>query len=360
MNAALLVWMLPPSASRSYLAFGQGLAARRTACAFGGLLALLALQLGCPAGSTPDGGAPDAGARNGRVLDAGAGDGGGGDTRDAGNGDAGNGDAGNGDAGNGDAGNDGGAPIAHAPPTAAGVAYFADIDDELNDGVLIAALQSKLAADHVELGFADLFSAYADVDSDRAGCAGIFDFYSDSCWAPGDACGQYAAEGDCFNREHSWPKSWWGGATGPAQHQDLIMVLPADGYVNGVRGNLPFGDVDDPDYISQNGSRRGPCAVPGAPAGALCFAPAPGLKGDFARIYFYMAVRYEGQFSCCDEDAVNRSDIKAWQESMLRSWSDEDPVDLDERERNERVFTWQKNRNPFVDFPSFAERIADF
>lgn len=248
----------------------------------------------------------------------------------------------------------------HAPPTDAALAYFADLDQSLRDQALVAALHDKLSKDHKELTYAALWSAYASVDTDREGCAGIFDFYSSACWSAAQKCGSYEAEGDCFNREHTWPKSWWGGSEALPQHHDLIVVLPTDGYVNFVRGNLPYGDVTDPDYVSSNGSRRGRCAVAGAPVQARCFEPADHLKGDIARIYFYFAVRYEAELGCCNEDAVERSDIKAWQEVMLRTWHVRDPVDLAERTRNERVFALQKTRNPFVDLPHLVDQISDF
>ena len=113
-------------------------------------------------------------------------------------------------------------------------------------------------------------------------------------------------------------------------------------------------------YTSTNGSKRGLCNVAGTAPGVCALKPPDALKGDFARIYFYMAVRYEGEFDCCLEAAVDGADIAEWQETMLKQWHAADPVDLSERERNERVFGIQKNRNPFVDYPAFVDRIADF
>ncbi len=251
-------------------------------------------------------------------------------------------------------------PEPHEPPTPAAVQYFSDISDGLSGQALVIALHDKLEADHKSLSFAALYDAYEIVDGDRDGCTGIFDFYSNKCWQPGEACGNYTQEGDCFNREHSWPKSWWGGATGPDQHDDLITVIPADGYVNNSRGQLPLGIVPVAMYTSSNGSKRGTCSTNGIGFGERCFEPSHELKGDFARMFFYMAVRYEGDLACCDEVGVSRSDIKLWQEQVLREWHIQDPVDIWERERNERVFGIQENRNPFVDYPGFVERISDF
>ncbi|MCP4446806.1 MAG: hypothetical protein GY811_15875 [Myxococcales bacterium] len=251
-------------------------------------------------------------------------------------------------------------PPPHAAPTAAGIAYFSEIPGTLVDDGLVGALHAKLAGDHQSLSFDALYSAYESLDAGRDGCSGIYDFYSSKCWTPAEACGNYTQEGDCFNREHSWPKSWWGGGTGPDQHEDLVAVIPADGYVNNSRSQLPLGAVVSPNYTSSNGSKRGLCNVAGTAPGSDCFEPPDSLKGDFARIYFYMAVRYEGEFSCCVEPAVNGADILPWQETMLREWHAMDPVDIDERDRNDSVFGLQRNRNPFVDFPEFTTRIADF
>lgn len=79
----------------------------------------------------------------------------------------------------------------------------------------------------------------------------IPDIYSGYCWrtdkiVPGGECGNYQREGDCFNREHTWPKSWFGGFdAGDGAETDLFELNPSDGYVNGLRGNIPFGYVKD-------------------------------------------------------------------------------------------------------------------
>jgi len=62
-----------------------------------------------------------------------------------------------------------------------------------------------------------------------------------------DQCGNYGGEGDCYNREHSWPKSWFGGEVSP-MYSDLFALYPCDAHVNGNRGVYPYGEVGIPDW----------------------------------------------------------------------------------------------------------------
>lgn len=244
------------------------------------------------------------------------------------------------------------------PPSAQGQSYFNAVDRTLRDQALVLALNERLSDTHDRVSFDNLWNAYDDTDTGRCG-AGIFDIYTDNCWTQDDRCGEYGAEGDCFNREHLWPKSWWGGSEGTDAHSDLFVVVPADGYLNGRRANLAFGMVNSATYTSSIGNRLGRCANPAVSAND-CFEPAPSIRGDIARAYFYFAVRYEAEFGCCDEPAVTGADINGWQERMLREWHAEDPPDAAERARNEAVFELQGNRNPFVDYPNLVYGISDF
>ena len=239
-------------------------------------------------------------------------------------------------------------------------AYYDGIDVNATGATLANALQMLLTTTHDDLNYDEVIDAYTRTDSGRGTCSAneIFDFYSDRCWNVDDDCGQYNSEGDCYNREHSWPKSWWGGSEGSPAYADLFHVVPADGWVNNQRGNLPFGDVDNPTYTSSNGSKKGPCASPGFSGD--CFEPTDDVKGDLARGYFYMALRYDDVFTCCGRDGVDRADIEPWMEDVLRAWHTFDPVDDDERARNNAVFIEQGNRNPFIDHPSWVSAITDF
>jgi len=323
---------------------------------------------GVDAGGTPDaGGVVDAGAPNdggdgddagapvdaGTVADAGiASDGGSVVDADAGQ-----------DAGTVvDAGSpvDAGALVDAGPASDAGVTldYWDGVDTGEDGQAFLLAMHAQLVETHVVLDYDALHDAYLVTDVGRGCGAQLFDVYSSYCWDPADRCGNYSGEGQCYNREHSWPKSWWGGAEDIAPYSDLFHVIPADGYVNNRRGNLPFGHVVSATYTSTNGSKAGPCTE--LDALGDCFEPVASLKGDFARIGFYMAARYEAEFACCARPGVTGADLNPWYESMLRAWHEADPVDDDERARNDAVFALQGNRNPFVDHPEWVARIADY
>lgn len=174
----------------------------------------------------------------------------------------------------------------------------------------------------------------------------------------------YNAEGQSYNREHSVPQSWFSKKS--PMKSDGHHVLPTDGYVNNRRGNLPFGEVSTSSitYQSAGGySKVGRCRTAGYTG--QVFEPADEIKGDIARIYFYMATCYENQVASWATNAVaaNVFDgtkypaLTQWQLDMLMRWSKADPVDAVETARNEAVYKHQDNRNPFVDYPGLEEYI---
>jgi endonuclease I len=170
-------------------------------------------------------------------------------------------------------------------------------------------------------------------------------------------------EGGCYNREHSFPKSWWGGGgkVADTMYTDLFQLIPADSYVNSRRNNYPYGEVNTAAWTSQNGSKLGPCSRSGY--GGTVFEPLAGFKGDLARHYFYMATRYESRIASwkqyADEvlDGTSFPCFDPWFIAMLLEWNTNDPVSAKETERNTDVYAIQNNRNPFIDHPEYANLI---
>jgi endonuclease I len=172
-----------------------------------------------------------------------------------------------------------------------------------------------------------------------------------------DKAGSYSKEGDVYNREHSVPQSWG------SPKADIVHVVPTDGYINNMRGNDPFGEVDtSKSYKHSNNdySKSGMSKTAGY--SGKVFEPNDELKGDFARIYFYMATCYEGQaenWSGVAFGGTKYQPLSTWTFNMMMRWSKLDPVDDVERARNNAVARQdvQNNRNPFVDYPGLEDYI---
>ena len=152
----------------------------------------------------------------------------------------------------------------------------------------------------------------------------LFIHVENRCWEyDKEQCGNYKTEGDCYNREHSWPKSWWGGPEdNEYAYTDLHHIFPSDGYDNSRRSNYPYGNIlpNSATYTTDNGCALGTCETYQF-GDIICWELADDLKGDLARGYFYMSTRYLEEFYCCSEDGVNDAKVREWMEFTLRDVS---------------------------------------
>ena len=216
---------------------------------------------------------------------------------------------------------------------------------------------------HTSISYSQIWNAFWSTDNKCNGV--VWDMYSDR---PGgtppytyqlgtDQCGSYNSEGDCYNREHSWPSSWFNDQSTP--RTDMHHIFATDGYVNNRRGNFPFGEVKSATWTSQNGSKLGSSKTPGYTG--TVFEPIDEYKGDFARAIMYMSVRYYSEDSGWgSSDMTNKSVIQPWAITMLLRWNDNDPVSQKEIDRNNAIYSsYQHNRNPFIDHPEYARMIWD-
>ena len=160
-----------------------------------------------------------------------------------------------------------------------------------------------------------------------------------------------------MNREHSFPKSWWGGDNNEA-YTDLFHLYPSESDANMAKSNYPLGEVEDATF--DNGVTRVGYAVSGQGGGAgKVFEPADEYKGDFARTYFYVVTAYQ-DFTWKYTYMAQQGDyptLKPWAVDLLLDWHRRDPVSQKEIDRNEAVYKIQGNRNPFIDFVELAEYI---
>ena len=150
-----------------------------------------------------------------------------------------------------------------------------------------------------------------------------------------------------INCEHTWPQSKFTSAfDNETQKSDLHHLFPSDSKANSIRGNMNFTDVS-----FDNGSLDSNCSASKFGSSAVKsndgFEPPLTHKGNVARALFYFSVRYKITIPKTEED-------------VLRRWNDLDPVDQEEMHNNDLIEQVQKNRNPFVDFPSLANDITKF
>jgi endonuclease I len=209
----------------------------------------------------------------------------------------------------------------------------------------LKAFLHDLIDDHSILSYAELWSALAYTDEDPNNPNNVILIYSltsiDETMNGGDS--------DEWNREHVWPTSH-GELDGTPAYTDLHHIRPCYVTVNSRRGNLDFDE--------------GGSLVPGttdAYIDADSFEPPDEVKGDIARMLFYMAVRYEGdvagELDLEINDFVNNDGPYIGRISVLLLWNEMDPPDTFEQTRNDRIEELQGNRNPFIDYPEFAEYI---
>ncbi len=226
-------------------------------------------------------------------------------------------------------------------------------------------------------------------DEDPADPDRILDLYRNRSYAKGsDRAG--TGSGLTYNREHSWPNSLgFGTPTGDlglpyAPYTDTHMLFLTDSAYNADRGNKPYADCPASGSCAERateangGSGGGSGTYPGnsnwvkGPDGnAGSFEVWNPRKGDMARAVMYMAIRYEGgqdihtgqsepDLELTDDRSriVKTSASPAYMGllSTLLAWHQADPPDAAERERNQVIYSFQGNRNPFVDHPEWATR----
>ena len=188
----------------------------------------------------------------------------------------------------------------------------------------------------------------------------VWDMYSDNYnnrdyWYYGGTSG--------LNREHSVPKSWWNSPSNVEAYEagtDLIHLFPSDGKANSAKSNYPLGVVNTSlDVKFDNGVSKVGYPVTSGSGYNYVFEPDDEYKGDFARVYFYMATCYQ-DYTWKYTYMFNNSSyltLNQYARELLMNWHRNDPVSEKERDRNDAVFTIQGNRNPFVDDPNLAEYI---
>lgn len=224
------------------------------------------------------------------------------------------------------------------------------------------ALKTKLnliIKDHVEFPYTssntDVWDILKETDRDTLNPNNVLLIYSG--WSK-DANLEYDS-GNGWSREHVWAKSHGDFGTSKGAGTDVHALRPCDVTVNSARNSRWFAECST-EYIDGNGSTGSYTSY-----SQWVWKPNDNVKGDVARMIFYMATRYEGNGSEPDLEIVDSipSDNKTLAPihaklSDLIQWHIDDPVDDWERNRNDIIhYNYQNNRNPFIDNPEYAQLI---
>ncbi|UED87730.1 endonuclease I family protein [Streptomyces profundus] len=224
--------------------------------------------------------------------------------------------------------------------------YYADAFGKTGEP-LRAALHEIISADATRLSYSQVWDALKVTDRDPTDPGSVILLYTGNSRSADNHGGNVGQ----WNREHVWPQSHGGFGTSPGPGTDLHHLRPSDVQVNSDRGNKDF----------DNGGTEVPRA-PGNFTDADSWEPRDEIKGDIARMAFYMAIRWEGGDGFADlevnDTAGNGSVPYLGRLSTLLEWHEQDPPDAAEQARNDVIYEdFQHNRNPFVDHPEWVADI---
>ena len=171
-------------------------------------------------------------------------------------------------------------------------------------------------------------------------------------------------EGKVYNREHSIPKSWWGGSLDDGtQATDPFIVIPTDRVINERRSNSPYGMVSGtPSFVSaENYSKIGSSDSTWGFNGTV-FEPNDDVKGDLARSTLYAIAKYSNSYSWTSTygryvfsgSPTNNFGLTSYAVKLLTFWNNLDKPDEWEIGLNNRLANRMHNRNPFIDHPEYV------
>ncbi len=259
--------------------------------------------------------------------------------------------------------------------------YYASLTNGINCATLKSELHTLIAVQTDRIRYSssqyDVWDAILHTDrrmNDANTAEIVWDMFTDIPNATGefeyDHCLNRdqgscpGGEGFCYNREHTFPRSWWGGGTTLSDtiNTDMHHIYASDRSLNSSKSNYPPGVVATPVTTGSNGVKIGgnsayPCAS------TNYFEPIDEFKGDYARTYFYIVTRYQHNMAAwqtlnargdCFMDGTSFPSIEPWALNVLLQWHAADPVSQKEIDHNNAVYAIQGNRNPYIDNPDFV------
>lgn len=226
-------------------------------------------------------------------------------------------------------------------------------------GLQGSSLKSQLQSiidGHTTLSYTPgIWDAHKDLYEDPNDSSKLILFYSElsfnkSAQDPGSGSSQY------WNREHLWPNSYGIDGSRPA-YTDLFHLVPANKAVNSDRSNkyFDYANPSDGNYEDPANTLTPDCIEDGN-----SWEPGDNQKGWAARAMLYMDTRYT-ELTLVDtppSSAPTSSGNNMAQLSVMLEWNRKFPPSAKEQDINQRIYDdYQGNRNPYIDFPEFADAV---
>lgn len=222
-----------------------------------------------------------------------------------------------------------------------------------NDSELRNSINQDISKDHKKLTYSEVWTVLTNSDEDPNDSSKVIAIYSGRSIGKGLNAGLIGNSGDAWNREHVWAKSHGFPSDSQYAFTDAHHLRPADASINSERSNLDFDEggialTESPENFKDSDS----------------FEPRDEMKGDVARMLFYMDVRYSGEVAdntpdllLVDYVGTSTDSAELGKLCTLYNWHNEDPVSAWEQNRNNIVYEFQGNRNPFIDHPEWVQPI---
>ncbi|QUM79439.1 endonuclease [Moritella sp. 5] len=220
------------------------------------------------------------------------------------------------------------------------------------------AIISDISKGQKQLSYGEVWTALTHTDEDPQNSDNVILLYKgNSIPKNHNGSGAASANQDYWNREHTWPKSHGFPKKSQQGYTDIHHLRPADISMNSARGNKDFHNGGTPvPEDNRNLSTK------------YTWEPRDEVKGDIARMMFYMDVRYDENTginmpNLVLVDAINTNPTsgknlpKLGKLCTLIEWHFQDPVNDFERARNNTIYEYQGNRNPFIDNPEWVDTI---
>ncbi len=239
--------------------------------------------------------------------------------------------------------------------------YYDSIDTSLSGSSLSTALHNLMISTHAYYtSYGDLRYIYGQIDPDSSTPGNLITFYSQR-----SISSTWDSQTLIFNREHIWPKASSGGLYSKMDNyyqgagSDLFHVRPEYTVINSNRGDTSYGTVTG-SYSYLSGGE----ITTETKLGSVC-EPQDAIKGDVARILLYQYLHYYAGFGKTNsytstsytlDKVVSAGGLNGALALMIK-WNLLDPVSDIETARNTFGYSYQHNRNPFIDHPEYACKI---